>query len=112
MNLEEIKARCEAATGGPWIIHPQRGCAEGDLGIFTRPETGYGLGVIWGSLAEYEDNAENNAEFIAHAREDVPALVDEVERLRSQLDALWDRTERASYYVTQEYLRGRASDKG
>lgn len=85
MNLEEIKARCEAATEGPWIVHPQMGCAEGDLGIFTKPKIGYGIGVIWASLAQYEDNVENNAAFIVHAREDVPALVAEVEWLQSRL---------------------------
>jgi len=40
---------------------------------------------------EFED-----AEFIAHAREDLPALVAEVRRLRDQRDTLMDKLDAAT----------------
>ena len=86
MNLDEIKARCEAATLGPWSWQ----------GIVLRQERRYGA-----MLLELSPNVlvvEVNCEFIAHAREDVPDLVAEVERLRnvcktahSILDKKWER---------------------
>lgn len=60
LNLEEIKAREQAATPGPW---PRNGS------IFAA-------------------NGINNADFIAHAIEDIPALIAEVERLTAKNNAL------------------------
>jgi hypothetical protein len=56
-ELDVIGARANAATPGPW----------------TWPD--------WDDCSEQEADANN--EFIAHAREDVPALVAEVRRLRA-----------------------------
>lgn len=66
MDMHEIKARCEAATPGPWL-HKQVGehhglCHVDTDSISLTPED-------W--------------EFIAHARTDVPQLV----------EALWDMEE-------------------
>lgn len=74
-QLAAIKARAEAATPGPW----QRFTPYG-IGV----ESGNGpvpLKVAWAAQ-------ENDAAFISAAREDVPALLEEVERLRKQLDGL------------------------
>ena len=61
--LAEIKAREQAATPGPWY-------ADG-WGLFDD---------IQGELVELHDT-DPDAQFIAHARTDIPALVAEVERL-------------------------------
>lgn len=75
-QLAEIKARCDAATPGTW-----------DYEAFTDSDYGEGYEV-----ASPEDHhwiaqclVERNADFIAHARADIPALLSEVERLRTAL---------------------------
>jgi len=69
-DLSEIEARCNAATPGPWEVR-NPGCWPGEIGP---------TGVSGGSVATA--SCHDNAEFIAHAREDVPALVAEVRALR------------------------------
>lgn len=74
-QLAKIKARAEAATPGPW----QR-CTSYGIGV----ESGNGpvpLKVAWAAQ-------ENDAAFISAARADVPALLEEVERLRAETKAL------------------------
>ena len=87
-DLEAIKARAEAATPGPWavpganvfrVIAPE---AE-----HHNPRMGACPPYPWRVIAEpssYDPSAAD-AEFIAHARTDVPDLVAEVERLRTEL---------------------------
>ena len=78
LDLGPIEARLEAATPGPW--HVEQG---GEIfapfwliGDVLRDR--YGNNSISG-----DDRA--TIEFIAHARQDVPALVAEVRRLRGQV---------------------------
>lgn len=68
LDLDAIKARADAASAGPWT-------AERD-GLVWAPR----LGDPVSGSTEMED-----AEFIAAARADVPALVAEVERLQRLL---------------------------
>lgn len=94
MKPDQIKAilgRLGAATPGPWEK------AVDDHG----PRVGFEVGIWVPGVGEFgewvienvtSERPETDAEFIAHAREDVPALLDEVQRLRagaaSALDAL------------------------
>ncbi|MED3650001.1 hypothetical protein [Heyndrickxia sporothermodurans] len=78
-QLEAIRKRAEAATEGPWELD------EDDFGLWNRNGRNY-IGSIGKSMAD------SDAEFIAHAREDVPALLSlvaqqraEVERLRNEI---------------------------
>ena len=89
IDLEAIKAREKAATEGPWRHSPS----------YAPPLKGDGSDVLWGysisgsnehggsilpmlgSVHNFPDHMEANAEFIAHARQDIPALIAEVERL-------------------------------
>lgn len=80
--LDEIEARANAATEGPWTTH----VAEGERLI--RP------GVLGAQIPPYPvarvrlDNIGYcDAEFIAHARSDVPRLVAEVRRLQAVIGA-------------------------
>lgn len=61
-RLDEIEARANAATEGPWEWDPQ----DGWLGT----EDEVTVGWKWGTLTQ-----EGDGQFIAHARTDVPALV-------------------------------------
>lgn len=76
-RLEEIRRRAEAATEGPWRIEESR--YEGSYNVTSVNET-HDLSAC---LCRPDD-----AEFISHAREDIPDLLAEVERLRSELSAI------------------------
>jgi hypothetical protein len=82
MNPEElaaIKARVVAASDGPWKAIPDP--AYGDHGYLLA------VGPVWplsGGTLDLKVG-DDDATFIVHAREDVPALVAEVERLREAL---------------------------
>lgn len=110
LDLEAIRKRCEAATEGPWlretgderrssnvirILHEIDGTR-----LYRRYEK---VAEIWEDEDEGEqpadpsENSEADAEFIAHAREDVPALLAEVDRLRALL-----RSAPASVAATEE----------
>lgn len=84
-KLAEIKSRAEAATPGPWRHWPEAGDIEITTDGFkepivskVRPRLGWGENI-------YVDNQEPDAEFIAHAREDIPALVAALEAAEAEL---------------------------
>lgn len=81
-QLAAIKARAEAATPGPWYH-----VLAAIVGTTPRPDddnTTCICNTEWGNST----NIQPNAEFIAAAREDVPTLLAEVERLRAREDWL------------------------
>ena len=79
LDLEAIKARAAAATPGPW--------AQGMAGDKLLPEVDYSaaFGFIIVDAEHSDDGSEGvaDARFIANAREDIDALVAEVEQLRA-----------------------------
>lgn len=89
MNLAEIKERESKATAGPWAW------GESYFNVWL----GSHLNTIVGSSG-YDDGdstvdvSEENAEFIAHAREDVPALIAEVERLEKESQKYFEQAMR------------------
>ena len=73
MNRDEaIRARCEAATPGPWKLTKDGRYEDHDECRIDLPDDNI-------ELCRYE-----NGEFIAHARNYIPDLLDEVERLRAE----------------------------
>jgi len=79
-DLDAIRKRVEAASPPPWDSEPQ-------ASLSTRPRY-----VIQAAreprVRSYliaEEVTESDAQFIAHARTDVPALLDEVHSLRHLL---------------------------
>lgn len=83
-DLEAIEARANLASEGPW--HAVR-----DYDTETRQEHRDVWGAegqaligheVSGQSTRFIKNADNDAAFIAAARDDVPALVAEVQRLR------------------------------
>lgn len=106
-RLEEIKARCDAATAGPWkregfgtLCYVSK--THGDKGMMICTPR---LSSVLGDILPLETEPTQktvDANFIAHARTDIPALVDGVEelqteneRLRSELiEAHWDQVQR------------------
>ena len=81
-KLQAIKERVEKAIGGPW-----------DLDVYETERNA--VFDVWFNEDEYASihgnaaiDAFYTADFIAHARQDIPELVAEIERLRLGLEAV------------------------
>ena len=83
--LESVRRRCEAATKGPWVsLIEGHDHTSGDSVILRGP-TGLEEDLyLTGGTFEDQD-------FIAHARQDIPILLDEIERLHKRMAELDDR---------------------
>lgn len=79
-----IRARAEAATGGPWVVGSS---THGGTSI-VRPADG--LPTIQDVWVADSDTERGDALFIAHSREDIPALLDLVDELIADRDE-WRR---------------------
>ncbi len=75
-QLAEIKARCEAASEGPWRFSMEREIYEAD--IFDSNDYLLARAEFYESKKQIDDNAN----FIAHARQDLPDCTAEIERLQ------------------------------
>ncbi|MFC5723019.1 hypothetical protein ACFP1Z_22895 [Streptomyces gamaensis] len=99
-ELEEIEELCSAATQGPWFVRALDDTHAMNLvAVSTAPDTGRAerwpefdhREIVAATLVHprYVDSGDErwdeNAAFIAMAREAVPRLVEEVRRLRSLL---------------------------
>lgn len=93
-QLAQIRARADAATKGPWYLRLT------DETYRDRPAHYYIASEVRGIVDVRPDDAfyvattqrgnaqaRADAEFIAHAREDVATLLAEIERLRAALAA-------------------------
>jgi hypothetical protein len=75
-EINDIKERCEKATPGPWKSYIEgRDHTSGSSFIRTAGED-----------IELTGATTNDQDFIAAARQDVPALIEEVYRLRQLLE--------------------------
>ena len=79
-DITAIKERLEKATAGEWKAVLLKNW--GSAGTYTQviQDSGGCTRVVLES-----ENAGDNADFIAHARQDIPYLLDEIERLRGLL---------------------------
>lgn len=79
-ELTEIRLRCEAATVGPWVSYVEgRDHTSGSDFIMT------GEGDSRGEDIELSGATTADQDFIAHARQDIPELLKEIERLKELL---------------------------
>lgn len=86
-RLAEIKARCEAATPGPWKRIVDRG-GETAISIVKKDEIiGHGFAIL-NPQDEFNETVFTDSDFVAHSRADIPALVAEVERQRAEIGRL------------------------
>ena len=98
--FESIKARCLSASPSPWNYYPSEGycdssdvycdkeegssaCQECPGYVHTLPAYCWPGRVI--DTGERDGMTDPDAIFCVHAREDIPALIAEVERLRALL---------------------------
>ena len=89
LDLEAIKARAAAATEGPWEWDDptigQHWSRPEPWATVVDDEVNCGGYCYGGSSSPIKSDADG--QFIAHAREDIPALVAEIERLLRLLHA-------------------------
>lgn len=80
-KLSEIEFRCNAATPGPWVSYVEgRDHDSGSNFIMTGKKGARGEDIeLTGATVADQD-------FIAHARQDIPQLLEEVRRLKNILD--------------------------
>ena len=98
-DLNAIRARAAAATKGPWEV--ERWEDFGGSPSYSIPGAER-FREYRNSIECGEDEA--TAEFIAHARQDIPALCDEVERLR-HYRSLPDGYVWQDYYSPEDVLK-------
>lgn len=81
-RIAEIMDRCEKSTQGPWSVN--------------NAEIGSGKRIcLFENQIQGADNkpvgaTDSNADFIAHAREDIPYLIDAIAKLQAEYDKLND----------------------
>ncbi|WP_433465732.1 hypothetical protein [Spirillospora sp. CA-128828] len=80
-QLAEIRQRVDGATAGPWKAE--------DLFVVAGEQHVADLEWLADTDEEWAEFG-RNAVFVAAARQDVPALLDEVERLRAERDNAWN----------------------
>lgn len=83
--LEEIDARAEAATEEPWEVT--------GISITTLRPDNSTIGATWRkswTTGQSVEDSINNATFIAHARHDIPRLLDMVKRMKEALEIYAD----------------------
>lgn len=104
-QTEAIRKRTEAATEGPWNW---RGWGNTLIGRGSR--IGYVVKAVKVEIDAEIDVNSKDADFIANAREDVPKLLAEVERLREGLESIAEYTQfdssEQSAEVAEYYLSG------
>lgn len=86
-RLEVIRARADAATPGPWHSEAAKDA------FVDQVWAGKGTDALR-ALARVSGPNPNDASFIAHAREDIPALLAQIDRLRTQVRFLLEQVRR------------------
>lgn len=123
-TLREIRARADAATAGPWTFadwSQDDGPNKFTLQAIV-PFDDYFARMLWEKRSPQGqprpiigcqecgyDSSDADRDFIAHARTDIPALLDEVARLRAELQAYKDdplkALQRIGYHDVEEYYK-------
>lgn len=112
-RIAEIRGREKAATQGPWRAKSEALEAD-ECGNVTAAMTyvstnDKGICILYGRGHD-DTNAQEDAAFIANAREDIPALLDEVERLRAEIarqeNVIWFFSEAVKDFARYEVKLG------
>ena len=93
-RLDEIHARCEAATPGPWK-YIDNGF---DGMIKSEEETICGGEPCEGRIEDGPD-----AQFIAHARDDIPYLLDRAEKAEAERNTYRAALQKLEHMISEEH---------
>ncbi len=114
-ELNKIKARCEAATEGPWDddgMYSARGAASNNYALDPRLNVSVVMAQHGGDVALInnlfpEKQQRANSSFIAHARKDLPDCIAEIERLRGAIQLASTYFENDEYYKLGKVLEAK-----
>ncbi len=98
MNIEEIKAREQAATRGPWKVGDgtHQSLFNGRNAVISQDERYLVTErAVYPNAPDFNDQVFSNIDFIAHARTDIPALIAEVKRMEAENSTLKKELEMA-----------------
>jgi hypothetical protein len=84
LDLDAIEARAESATRGPWTTDVEIDGYRAGLRTVVRGPFGKRILTVGQIRLHESGDAEANVAFTAAARDDVPALIAEVRRLRAE----------------------------
>ena len=87
-QIQEIEARADAATDGPWVPQCFAICGPKDI------------------VAYIDNYDQDDLEFIAAARIDVPELIAEIRQLRGIIEDLETENEELRRYAEDAYSHG------
>lgn len=87
-ELDVIQARADAATPGPWRLSGSKSYIIPSHGEPYKVAQLGGTVDNPGLISREDDRLPHDTEFITYAREDVPALVAEVRRLKTENESL------------------------
>lgn len=99
-QLQEIEARCNAATPGPWAWAAGRSTVLGEDGIIAAD--GEEIFVNCGRGAG--DPIDEDRQFLVAAREDIPALLAEIKALKAERDEAVSDKQRMDWMEQQKYM--------
>lgn len=78
-ELKQIQSRCDAATPGPWFSYNEgRDHTSGSSFITTGEKN------VRGNDIELSGASSADQDFIAHARQDIPILLNEIKRFKAK----------------------------
>ena len=87
-ELAKIRERCERATEGPWRISGDIDhlvCAEEDPEKYDGPSIVADCGNLYNASNSFHiRQMQDNADFIARTRTDIPALLDTIDELKAK----------------------------
>jgi len=99
-QLAAIEARANAATEGPWETHDGDVVQSYDIAVKTGEHSYEREGIIPGEYVR-----DNDAEFIANARTDVPVLLALVREQQAKLDRVEALADKYPYTILGRDIR-------
>ena len=113
-QIEAIKARAEKATPGPWTAWDHAGWYQPYVSVVDTdkkdiiapgvPGDETAIGRTWGTRGKYEIETDN-AEFIAHARDDIPYLLSHITAIEADRDRMREALENLIKAGATEIIR-------
>lgn len=89
-QIDEIKARCEAATPAPWSYFYKHKYNEHHVSVPAYEDSNFKMALFPDGCP----SGESDSQFIAHAREDIPLLVEACEQLQTENAELRERLDK------------------